>query len=121
MAINLQELSLQSLCELKGGIVDRMMRKALNRMAMDLREAPDIGEWRKVALLIRAKPTIEDGELSDVVVEFEVSGKVPARVTSARAEVKTASNGAKQLFFAVDSPDNPHQHTLIGEEREVQS
>ena len=122
MAINLTELTLESLADLKGGLVDRMFRQAMNRLAMDLRAAPDIQDWRKVTIVVRAKPTIEDGELGDVVTEFEVSGKVPARITSATMQVRTSTNGAKQLFFALDAPDNPDQHTLLPtEEREVQS
>lgn len=113
MAIELRELSLETLAEMKGGLIDRMLCQALNRMAMDLRAAPDIPDWRKVTLTIRAKPTMEDGELSDVITEFEVGGKVPPRITSARMEVKSSMNGAKQLFFNVDAPDNPQQHTLL--------
>jgi hypothetical protein len=103
------------MAELKGGLVDRMVKQALNRMAMDLRAAPDIPDWRKTTLTIRAKPTIEDGELGDVVVEFEVTGKVPARVTSARMDVRSTTNGSKQLFFNIDEPDSPAQHTLFNE------
>lgn len=106
------QLSLANLAELKGGLVERMLQSALNRMAIDLRSAPDIAEWRKVILEIRAKPTIEDGELGDVIVEFGVAPKVPTRVTSARMAVKSATNGAKQLFFSVDAPDNPKQTTI---------
>jgi len=118
--IELRELTLDSLAELKGGLVDRMFRQAMNRLAMDLRAAPDIPDWRKVTITVRAKPTIEDGELGDVITEFEVNGKVPPRVTSARMEVKSSPTGAKQLFFNVDAPDEPAQHTLLPrEEREV--
>jgi hypothetical protein len=106
------QLTLENLAELKGGIVERMLANALNRIAMDLRSAPDIPDWRRVTLEIRAKPTIEDGELSDVIVEFSVYPKCPARVTSARMEVASATNGAKQLFFAIDAPDNPAQKTI---------
>jgi hypothetical protein len=120
--LELKQLGLVSLASLKGGLIDRMLQQALNRMAMDLRAAPDIAEWRKVTLTIRAKPTIEDGELGDVITEFEVNGKVPPRITSARMEVKSAANGAKQLFFNLDAPDQPDQQTLFtSEEREVRN
>ena len=120
--IELKELTLDTLADLKGGLVDRMFRQAMNRLAMDLRAAPDIPDWRKVTIVVRAKPTMEDGELGDVITEFEVSGKVPARVTSATMQVKSSQNGAKQLFFNVDAPDNPQQHTLLPrDETEVQS
>jgi hypothetical protein len=120
VSIQLVELSLETLAELKGGLVDRMFRQAMNRLAMDLRAAPDIPDWRKVTIVFRAKPTIEDGELADVITEVEVNGKCPPRVTSARMEVKSTSNGAKQLFFNMDAPDNPEQHTLLpSEETEV--
>lgn len=106
------QLSLSNLAELKGGLVERMLQSALNRIAMDLRSAPDIQEWRKVTLEIRAKPTVEDGELGDVIVEFAVAPKVPVRITSSRMQVKSSTNGAKQLFFSIDSPDNPTQKTI---------
>ena len=109
------QLSLENLAELKGGMIERMLAAALNRVAMDLKAAPEIIEWRKVVLEIRAKPTIEDGELGDVIVEFAVSPKVPARITSARMAVQATTNGAKQLFFSVDAPDNPAQKTLLPE------
>ena len=106
------QLTLENLAELKGGLIERMLSSALNRVAQDLRTAPEIADWRKVVLEIRARPTIEDGELGDVIVEFAVSPKVPARVTSSRMQVKSATNGAKQLFFSVDAPDNPAQKTI---------
>lgn len=106
------ELSLSNLAELKGGLVERMLKSALNRIALDLRAAPDIAEWRRVTLEIRAKPTIEDGDLGDVIVEFAVAPKVPTRVTSSRMQVRSATNGGKQLFFSVDAPDNPAQKTI---------
>ena len=122
MTLQKLQVDLRSLAELKGGLVDRMFQAAMNRLAIDLRSAPDIPEWRKVTVEFRAKPTIEDGELSDVITEVVVHGKCPPRVTSARMEVLSAPNGAKQLYFNVDSPDSPDQHTLLPvEEREVRS
>ena len=111
--LEMRELTLETLGEIKGGIVARMFAQAMNRLAADLRAAPELPDWRKVVITIRAKPTLEDGNLGDVITEFEVSGKVPARVTSARMEVKGATNGAKQLFFNMDSPDVPEQHTMF--------
>jgi hypothetical protein len=108
----LVQLSLENLKQLKGGLAERMLNAALNRISLDLLNAPDIAEARKVTLEILAKPIIEDGELGDVIVEFAIGQKVPKRVTSARMVVRSATNGAKQLYFAVDSPDNPHQMTL---------
>ena len=106
------QLSLEHLRVLKGGLVERMLAAALNRISLDLLAAPEIKECRKVVLEIMATPVIEDGELSDVIVDFGIGQKVPKRVTSARMVVRSAANGAKQLFFSVDSPDNPHQMTL---------
>lgn len=107
------ELTLASLGEAKGGLIDRMFRQAQNRIAMDLRAAPDIPDKRKLVITLFYKPTIEDGELGDVVTEIDVGHKVPHRVTSLRCVVRSATNGAKQLFFNMDAPDNPHQHTLL--------
>jgi hypothetical protein len=116
------ELSLASLGEAKGGLIDRMFRQAQNRIAMDLRAAPDIPDKRKLVITILYKPTIEDGELGDVVAEIDVGHRVPHRVTSLRCIVRSTEQGAKQLFFSIDAPDNPQQHTLLPSiEREVQS
>jgi hypothetical protein len=110
-------LDLGTLAEFKGGLINRMVAAQLNRVALDLETAPDIPEWRKVSVTMRAKPVIEDGELADVVWECEVSGKLPARVTSARMRVKKAGTGAKQLAFEMDAPDNPDQVSLFDQEK----
>jgi hypothetical protein len=116
------ELTLGSLGEAKGGLIDRMFRQAQNRIAMDLRAAPDIADKRKLVITLLYKPTVEDGELGDVVLEIDVGHKVPHRVTSLRCVVQSTTNGSKQLFFTMDSPDNPHQHTLLPkDESEVRS
>lgn len=111
--MSLIEMSLKTMAEIKGGIVERMMLAALNRVALDLRAAADIAEWRKVTLEIRAKPIMEDGELADVIVEFAVGQKIPSRVTSSRMVVRSTTNGSKQLFFQQDAPDNPAQGSLF--------
>ena len=107
------ELTLASLGEAKGGLIDRMFRQAQNRIAMDLRAAPEIPDKRKLVITLLYRPTVEDNELGDVVTEIDVGHKVPHRVTSLRCVVRSTSNGAKQLFFNTDAPDNPHQHTLL--------
>lgn len=113
MGLNLIPLNLESINEVKGGTVSLMIQKALTRMAMDIEAAPDINEFRDVTLRIRAKPVMEQMELASVVVEFEVKGKVPARVTSSHMVVRSNQNGLKQLMFNVDAQDNPSQHTLL--------
>lgn len=115
MAHNLEQLTLDNLAQVKGGLVALMIEKALNRMATDIESAPDIPDWREVTLKIRAKPVLDQGELDDVAVEFVVNPKTPARVTSARMQVRSTTNGSRQLFFNIDSPDNPDQMTLLGE------
>lgn len=120
--LNEFQLSLSGLVEAKGGLVARMFDQMMNRIAMDLRSAPDIPDRRKLTITIHCKPIIEDGELADVVTEIEIGHKIPHRITSIRCVVKKAANGAQQLFFNMDSPDNPQQHTLLPiEEREVKS
>ena len=113
--MSLIELSVKSLADLKGGLVDRMLAAALNKVAIDLRAAPDVPEFRKVQLEIRCKPIVDDGELSDVIVEFAVGSKLPPRVTSSRMSVRSAANGAKQLFFAVDDPEESDRGATDGE------
>lgn len=113
MAIELRELTLEGLADLKGGLVNRMFAQAINRIAIDCESAPDIADWRKATITVRAKPVIEDGELGEVILEFDVGHKTPSRVTSCRVEVKKNNRGAKTLFFNVDAPDNPQQHTLL--------
>lgn len=115
------ELSLESLAQVKGGLVDRMFRQAQNRIAIDLRSAPDISDKRKLVITLLYRPVIEDGELADVITEIDVGHRVPHRVTSLRCVVRSTTNGAKQLFLTMDAPDNPQQHTLLpSQETEVQ-
>lgn len=116
MAHDLVPLSLESIQHVKGGLVDVMLAKALHRMADDVAAAPDIGEWREVALVIRAKPVCDQGELDRVDTEFVVKGKVPSRSTSTVMLVRKSTAGLKQLVFNVDAQDNPDQMTLLDSE-----
>jgi hypothetical protein len=119
MSINLVPLSLETICEVKGGLVALMVEKALTRLAMDIEAAPDIAEFRKVTIEIRAKPVMENLELSHVITEFAVRGKVPDRVTSASMCVRSNERGIKQLCFNLDAQDNPQQHTLLPAGRDM--
>jgi len=118
MTLQLTPLNLETLVDVKGGMVNAMLAKALQRMADDIVSAPDINEWREVSLCIRAKPKCEQMELSHVETEFVVKGKVPSRVTSATMVVRSTQNGARQLMFNIDAQDNPSQMSLINEEDE---
>lgn len=118
MSLNLVPLNIETLKEVRGGLVAVMLEKALQRMAMDIDAAPDIAEFRNVTLIIRAKPVMEHMELSHVVTEFEVKGKVPARVTSAISCVRSNTNGVKQLMFNLDAQQNPAQQTFFDNEDE---
>lgn len=113
MATELVVLSMDSLKDVKGGLVAVMLEKALTKMAMDIEAAPDIAEWRTVQLEIRAKPICEQMELAAVATEFVVKGKVPARVTSASMLVRAAPSGIRQLVFNLDAQDNVRQQTLL--------
>lgn len=105
-------LSCETLATIRGGLVAKMMEKALGRMAEDLENAPDIGEWRTVSLEIAAKPIMEQGQLADVDVEFRVKGKVPTRSTCARMSVRKPAGQMRQLVFSQDAEENPAQLTL---------
>jgi len=107
------EMSLASLGQLKGGLVERMFEQAQNRIALDLQSAPDIGDKRKLTITLLYRPVVEDGDLADVITEIDVGHRVPHRVTSIRCTVKKNQKGAKQLFFNMDAPDSPEQHTLL--------
>ena len=111
--MSMMEFDLAALLDFKGGLVDRMVKAQTNRVSIDLETAPDIPDWRKVVVTMRFKPVIEEGELADVITEIEVSGKIPARVTSARMVVRRGKSGAKQLFFELDAPDNPDQLSIF--------
>ena len=113
MALTLAKLSFAALDELKGGLIQRMGDKALERVAQDLLSAPDIEEWRSVKVELRFKPTMEDGQLGDVAFEFTCDSKLPKRVTSATMQVKTDAQGRKGFFHNVDSPDEPRQMSLL--------
>lgn len=112
MAVQMEVLTLESIAEVRGGLVNVMVAKALQRMAQDLEAAPDIPEWRSVVLEIRAKPHLENMELDHVSVEFVVKGKVPSRACTSVMLVRSQTNGSRQLMFNVDSADNPHQQPL---------
>ena len=111
--MSLTQLTLENLSQLKGGMIERMLAHALNRISMDLQAAPELRETRRVVLEIMATPICEEGELSDVVVDFAVGSKMPKRITSARMVVRSSTNGSKQLFFALDAPDNPAQMSFL--------
>jgi len=113
------KLNMESLAKLKGGLVAIMLEKQLGQMARDIEHASDIKDWRKVTLEIRARPVLDMGELDSVEVEFVVTGRVPARVTSSRMITRDdleSPVGQRQLFFQLDAPDNPAQQSLLDDE-----
>lgn len=117
----MRALVMRNIPDVRGGLIEAMLNKALLRMTQDIETAPDIAEWREVALQIRGKPRTENGELVDVDVEFVVKGKVPARVASSRMTVRDGARGERQLAFALDSDDNPLQstiHDVLGDDDE---
>jgi hypothetical protein len=119
--MHMNELSLENLSIVKGGLVSAMMSKALGRISTDIKQAPDIDDWRSVTLKIRARPYREQGQLSGADVEFIVDPKTPSRVTSARMDIRSTATGAIQLFFADDyhKDADPNQIMLpIGGEKE---
>lgn len=109
------ELGLANLAQVKGGLVEAMLGKALARAAADIESAPDILDARKVVLAMKCTPVLDRGELEDVAVEFEVGSSSPKRCTTARMQVKSRPDHPHQrgLFFEVDAPDNPHQASLL--------
>jgi hypothetical protein len=113
MAIRELELSFESLRDFKGGLVERMLAKSLNRVAQDLRTAADVPDRRTVTITFGFRPTHDDGELSDVLMEVSIGDKCPTRVTSGRLRVKTNGKGQKALYFNEDAPDSPDQHSLF--------
>ena len=121
MPHHLEQLSLESLHELKGGLVAAMLNKALSRIAADIETAPDIKDWRKVELVIKAQPVLDQGYLDGVNVEFIVKGTNPARVTSSQMHVKADEVGQRGLYFNVDSPDSPDQMTLYPKDESQQN
>lgn len=108
-----EQLTLPTIDKVKGGLVSAMLAKALNRIAVDIETAPDISEWRKVQLLIRAKPILDQGQLDDVSVEFEIGTGIPKRVTSCIMDVRSDAEGVRGLFYQVDAQDNPAQRSLL--------
>jgi len=108
-----EKLTLGNLAAVKDGLVALMVQKALDRIAADIEQAPDIPDWRKCTLVVRAKPQLDMGHLDDVVVEFEVGAAVPKRVTSARMDVRSDSKGHRSLHYQRDALDNPRQGSLL--------
>lgn len=113
MAIRECELTFESLRVFKGGLVERMLAKSLNRVAQDLRTAADMPDRREVIIKFGFRPTHDEGELSEVVMEIEIGDKCPKRVTSGRIKVKNNRSGQKAMFFNEDAPDSPNQHSFL--------
>jgi hypothetical protein len=116
--MDLTQLRLETLNDVKGGLIGVMLAKALNRIASDLKSGDDLPDARKLKLEIRFKPVVENKRLVQVDVDFGVSTTLPARGTHAVMLVGQAERGDQQLFFSLDSPGNPRQGTLLPAEEE---
>lgn len=108
----LQEFSITKIGEQEGGVVALMIDKALGRAIEDIFRAPDIKDARKVNVEIALVPRIENEQVKDVICEYRVKGKVPDRIASSRMMMRRNDSGQLALFYSVEAPDNPAQHTF---------
>jgi len=96
-----------------------MWLKAVERAVQDIEAAPDIAEARTVELVLKIKPVVDCGELDKIDAEFGIKGKVPTRSTSLQMWPGNDPNEPtrqRRLMWAEDSPDNPDQGTLYGDQ-----
>lgn len=113
-------LSLESLGEIRGGLLGQMIAKELYKVATDLEVGgPDLPDKRTLTMQVEFEPVHMQGELDEVSVTFKVTSKLPPRQCSQSMSVRSMSNGARMLHFNVESPDEVDQATLDFDESEA--
>ena len=74
----LRELNLEGLATIAGGRVDAAMNQQIARAIGDCEDRPGDSNPRKVVLTILLRPVMyQDGDVTDVAVEAEVSSTIP--------------------------------------------
>ena len=105
-----KQLSLDTLGDFDFGRAAVAFQKALEAVVRDCTDRPGDKHARTVELKASIVPVmLQDGDVVDVEVDFQIRSKVPAWQTAARP-LNVSRNG--QLFFEEFAPDNPNQMTL---------
>lgn len=78
----LKELNLEGLASIAGGKVDAAVNMQLKRMIADCEDRPGDKNPRKVVLTMLVRPVmLQDGAVTDVNVECEVSSAIPKYIS----------------------------------------
>jgi len=103
------ELSLETLAELDGGIVNAIVADLQTKAAIDCMNRPEESKPRTINVQLEYTPVFERGECVDVNVQVLVKAAQPvSRTRVYRVGVKR--NG--RLFFAPENPDDIGQRGL---------
>jgi hypothetical protein len=100
----LRELNLEGLSTIDGGRVDAAVNRHLKRAIADCEDRPGDKTPRKVVLTMLVRPVmLQDGAVTDVNVECEVSSTVPKHVSKpVDCRIK---NGQRAVFNDMSEGD----------------
>lgn len=106
----LRELNLEGLATIAGGRVDAAVNRQLKRAIADCEDRPGDKNPRKVVLTMLVRPVmLQDGAVTDVNVECEVSSVVPKYISK---PVDCRLKAGQRAIFNDMSEDNVNQMTL---------
>jgi len=106
----LTELNLQSLASIDEGRVDKAFARHLKRAIQDCEDRPGDKKPRKITVTALVSPImLQDGAVSNVSVECEISSTVPKHVS--RLVECTVKHGGRALFNDL-SEDDIKQRTI---------
>lgn len=106
----IRELTLNGLSKVDGGRVDEVFRRHLSRAIADCEDRPGDKTKRVVQIAVLITPDVQqDGAVTDVNIECEVSSKVPKHI-SRTINCAVRSNG--RAVFNDLSQDDIDQRTL---------
>ena len=115
-----EKLTLETFAKVRDGMFALMVEKALEHALRDVEAAPELDADRVIPIELKLRPETDAGGLSDVSIAFVVkSPRLPARQVTLRSTPATdweTGSGRRALFFERDSPEDPHQPTLFGDQ-----
>lgn len=116
---HLDWLNFPGLAEVRGGMLQRMLRAAVFTVAADLDAAPDIKTARVITITIKCKPMgLDDrGELAGVAAGVSIKTTTPPREAAMALEVREYRDDkgrlrGRGLAYNPESPNNPAQQGL---------
>lgn len=107
-------LSLDTLKEVKGGVITDLFNKALAKAAADVLSDPTLIALRQVKLFVTIKPAFtKHKEFKGVTVTFKVGQYNPERVATMHANLElNPETQVAELKFEDLSPTNANQKSL---------